>query len=62
MIGYCLKDVKKEHFKLVHVKVFDVEKNANIDEYTKFGATFTKNHVALSSINIIDMTFAWCKY
>jgi hypothetical protein len=34
MIGYCVKDVKKEHFKVVHIKKFDVEKNVSIDEYT----------------------------
>jgi hypothetical protein len=61
MIGYHFKDVRKEHFKVVHVKVFNVEKNVNIDEYTKFGVTFTKNHVVLSNINIIDLAFAWCK-
>jgi rhodanese-related sulfurtransferase len=33
MIGYCVKDVRKEHFKVVHIKKIDVEKNVSIDEY-----------------------------
>ncbi len=37
MVGYGLKDIKEEHFK-VDVNVFDVKKNANIDEYKKFSA------------------------
>jgi hypothetical protein len=39
MVGYCLKDAWKEHFKVVND--IDVKKNASIDEYTKFGATST---------------------
>jgi hypothetical protein len=62
MIGYWLKDARKEHFKVVDVSVSNVEKNFSIDEYMKFGATSTKNCVALSSINIIDKAFSWCKY
>ncbi len=61
MVGYGLKDAKEEHFKVVDVNVFDVKKNANIDEYKKFSAISTKNHVVLSSVNIIDKAFAWCK-
>ncbi len=49
MVGYGLKDAKEEHFKVVDVNVFDVKKNANMDEYKKFSAISTKNHVVLSS-------------
>jgi hypothetical protein len=59
MVGYGLKDAKEEHFKVVDVNVFDVKKNANIDEYKKFNAISTKNHVVLSNVNIIDKAFAW---
>ncbi len=52
-----MKDAKEEHFKVVHVNVFDVKKNANMDEYKKFSAISTKNHVVLSSVNIIDKAF-----
>jgi hypothetical protein len=34
MIWYCVKDVRKEHFKVVHIKKIDVEKNVSIDEDT----------------------------
>jgi hypothetical protein len=34
MIGYCVKDVRKEHFKVVHIKNIYMEKNVSIDEYT----------------------------
>jgi hypothetical protein len=62
MIGYWLKDARKEHFKVVDVNVFNVEKNVSIDEYMKFGATSTKKCVTLFGINIIDKAFSWCKY
>ncbi len=61
-VGYGLKNAKEEHFKVVDINVFYVKKNANIDEYNKFSAISTKNHVVLSSVNIIDQAFAWCKY
>jgi hypothetical protein len=35
-----------------------VKKNASIDEYTKFGATSTKDCVTLFGFNIIDSAFA----
>ncbi len=62
MIGYWLKDARKEHFKVVDVNVSNVKKNFSTDEYMKFGATSTKNCEVLSSINIIDKAFSWCKY
>ncbi len=49
MVGYGLKDAKEEHFKVVDINVFEVKKNANMDEYKKFSAISTKNHVVLSS-------------
>jgi hypothetical protein len=60
MVGYCLKYTWKENFKVVNV--IDVKKNASIDEYTKFGATSTKDCVTFFGFNIIDSAFVWCKY
>ncbi len=48
----CLKDAGKEHFKVIDVNVSKVEINVGIDEYMNFGTTSTKNHVALSNVNI----------
>jgi hypothetical protein len=31
VIGYWLKDARKEHFKVVDVNVFNMEKNVSID-------------------------------
>lgn len=52
LIGYCLKHAGEEHFKVIDVNVSNVEMNVGIDEYMKSGTTSTKNHLALSNVNI----------
>jgi hypothetical protein len=52
LIGYRLKHAGEEHFKVIDVNVSNVEMNVGIDEYMKSGTTSTKNHLALSNVNI----------
>ncbi len=54
VLGYSLKDVGKEYFKVVHINAFHLEKNADMDECLKFDAIMaTNNHLLLGGVNII---------
>jgi hypothetical protein len=62
MVWCYLKNVRKKHFKVVDIHIFNLQKNVHTNKYTKFGVVFSKNCMALSNVNIIEKAFAWCKY
>jgi hypothetical protein len=62
MIGYWLKDARKEHFKVVDVDVFYVEENFSIDEIYEIWCNFYQKLCGVIWYQHIDKAFSWCKY
>ncbi|KAI5077599.1 hypothetical protein GOP47_0007423 [Adiantum capillus-veneris] len=62
MIGYCLKDVGKDHFENVghNISPHDINKGIELD--TLHGADDLKNKVCLTNTNVFDRAFMYWKY
>ncbi|KAI5058995.1 hypothetical protein GOP47_0025314 [Adiantum capillus-veneris] len=62
MIGYCLKDVGKDHFENVGHNISPDDINKGIELYTLHGEDDLKNKVCLTNTNVLDRAFMYWKY
>ena len=54
MLGYCVEDKEEDHFEVVHHNVTNEKLEARLEEYVKFGTTFAKNKVVITSKNLLE--------
>eukprot|EP00250_Pteridium_aquilinum_P022110 c25305_g3_i1 orf=628-1830(+) len=62
LLGYCMKDVSKEHFETVDHNVSAQDISLGLEQYALFGQEENKNRVALTMQNIVNRVFMWRKY
>ena len=62
IIQYCMKDRREKHFEVVHNNVCDHELVAKLEEYMKYGTSFTKNKVVITSKNLLERCNCYAKY
>ena len=62
MVGYCIKDNGKEHFKFIHHNVFAQDMNDGKLEYAKFGKIGLNNSVCPSHSNTLQRAHQWAHF
>ena len=63
MLGYCVKDRRKNHFEVVYTNVCDDELAVGLEGYVKLGTSFAKNKIVLTSKNLLErcLCYLWYK-
>lgn len=62
MVGYCVKDWRKDRIDYVCKNVMDDMIQEDIDEYIKHGKLFKENCVVFMHTNLVENDALWFKY
>lgn len=57
-----MKDKGEEHFDVVHNNITEIELEAGIEEYVKYGTPIAKNKVVLTSRNLLERCHTYAHY
>ena len=61
MLGYCMKDVMKDHFEIVNHNISMEDMNIGMEQYMLYGQEENKNCVVLTHKNFAKKVFNWRK-
>ena len=62
MLGYCLKDKGEDHFEVMHHNVTNGELEAGLEKCMKFGTSFAKKKVVITSKNLLERCLCYLHF
>lgn len=62
MVGYCIKEIGKEHFEFVHHNILTYDMKDDKLEHMKFRKVGVKNQASLLHSNILQRAHQWARF